>query len=252
MPLIKTPAEIKKIAAAGTILKAVLVQVAAAARPGTTLLALDELAERLIREAGAEPAFLGYKPGGAKKPYPATLCTSLDEVVVHGVPSRHSLKPGTLLKLDLGVRYRGYHADAAVTVIIGAVGDREQSLVAATRGALAAGIRAARPGNTLGDIGHAIQSHVERAGFKVVRGLTGHGIGRGLHEEPSVLNEGKLGGGMELKAGMALAIEPMVSAGSPHLRQLPDESYATRDGSQSAHFEHTVLITDRGPKILTG
>mgnify|MGYP001595203533 FL=1 len=252
MALIKTRAEIRRITAAGAILKSALHMLAERAKEGVALNDLDRLARQFIREAGAEPSFLGYQPEGARRPYPAALCASLNEVVVHGVPSKRVLKNGDILKLDLGAKVEGYHADAAITISIGTIAKEEEVLMRVTHEALMYGIRAARGGNTLGDIGHAIETHVKKHGFHVVHGLTGHGVGKALHEEPSVFNEGKPGKGMRLQPGMTLAIEPMVAMGTARVHQLVDESYATMDGSMSAHFEHTILITERGPKILTG
>jgi len=249
---IKTEDEIKKMRVAGKILAAVSKKIrVAAAKEGTTLKELDDLARTLIREAGAKPAFLGYQPYGAQKPYPCTVCASVNDVVVHGVPGDYALKSGDIVKLDFGVIYDGYHADAAWTIPVGKISAEAKKLMKVTEKALYEGIKQTRNGKTLGDIGFAIQSYVEKHGFKVVKGLTGHGIGKGLHEEPTVYNEGQKGAGMPLEAGMTIAIEPMVSAGSANTKQLDDDSYATEDGSLSAHFEHTVLITKRGPEILT-
>lgn len=251
MALIKTEEGIKKMRVAGKILVSVSKRVRAAAQEGVSLKELDDLARTLIHESGGQPAFLGYQPYGAQKPYPCTVCASINEIVVHGVPGGYKLRPGDLLKLDFGVIYGGYHADAAWTIPIGKITPEVQKLVKITEKALYEGITQMRPGKHLGDIGHAIQVCVEKHGFKVLKGLTGHGIGERLHEEPSVLNEGEKGTGMRLEAGMTLAIEPMVSAGSPHIIQMNDDSYATADGSLSAHFEHTVLIGEKGPEILT-
>ncbi len=248
---IKTPDELLKIRAAGKILAQVASVVLAEAGEGVLLKSLDKLAEELIRKAGAQPAFLGYQPTGATKPYPCTICTSLNAVVVHGVPTAHKLKSGDLLKLDFGVRYKGYYADAAWTVGIGKVSPEAQRLVKVTEKALYKGIQTARSGNTLGDIGYAIQTYVQSSGFSVIEGLTGHGIGHKLHEDPYIPNEGEQGNGPQLKPGMVFALEPMVSAGSAQIHSLNDDSYATIDGSLSAHFEHTIIITEQGPEIVT-
>lgn len=249
--LIKTADEITCMADGGRILAAVLETLTRETREGVTLVELDRRAEELIRAAGAEPAFLGYKPHGAARPFPNTLCTSVNEVVVHGVPARRRLIAGDIVKLDLGVRYEGYFADAATTIAIGTVSEAAARLIDATRRALERGIRLARPGARLGDIGHVIEKTVKRAKFHVVRGLTGHGIGKELHEEPSVFNYGTPGTGLALISGMVLAIEVMTGERSGDIIQRPDESYATRDGSLSAHFEHTVAVTADGPRILT-
>ncbi len=249
---VKTLGEIEKIAAAGAILKQALAVVASAIKPGITLKSLDVLAQNTIVEAGGEPAFLGYQPEGARRPYPATLCTSVNDVVVHGVPSDRKLKNGDVCSIDLGVRLSGYYADSAITVVIGGKATNEvQKLVKVTREALDKGIAAARAGNTLGDIGFAISEHARKNSLKVIRGLTGHGIGTNLHEDPSVFNEGEPGKGLRLLPGMTLALEPMFSIGSSRVEQLDDESYATSDGSIAAHFEHTIVITEKGARVLT-
>ena len=249
--LIKTPAEIETIARAGTILRATLQMLASEAKPGVTLSALDRLAEKMIRKNGGEPAFLDYLPHGASKPYPATLCTSVNDVVVHGVPTPYRLKKGDVLKIDGGVRINGWYSDAALTIAIGPVPAKVRKLITVTEMALERGIAAARAGNTVGDIGHAVGSFVKANGFFVVRGLTGHGIGTDLHEDPSIFNEGHPRTGMELMPGMVIAIEPMVAIGTHTVEQLPDDSFATADGSMSAHFEKTIAITDGEARILT-
>ncbi len=249
--MIKTEAQIKKIRVAGKILAHVANQVKKAVREGVTLKELDALTCRLIKDAGAQPTFLGYQPYGAKRPFPASICASINEVVVHGVPNQYALKSGDLLKLDFGVTYEGYIADGAFTIGVGKVSSEAEKLMAATKNSLLLGIKECKPGKTLGDIGWAINHYVTTHGFKVVKGLTGHGVGIELHEDPPVFNEGQKNTGLKLKAGMVLALEPMVSAGDPYIVQLPDDSYATRDKSLSAHFEHTVLITKNGPEILT-
>ncbi len=249
--MIKTAEEIAKIRAAGKILAQVAKAILARAEEGVRLKELDALARELITKAGGQPAFLGYQPYGAIKPYPCSICTSVNDVVVHGVPGAYRLKSGDVLKLDFGVNYQGWNADAAWTIGIGNVSPRAEKMIKITEKALFDGIKQARAGNHLGDIGWVIEKAVTRHGFRVVDGLTGHGIGKELHEDPSVLNEAKRGSGMLLKPGMVLAIEPMVSAGTSKITQLQDDSYAIEDGSLSAHFEHTVAITERGPEILT-
>ena len=249
--LIKTNEEIAKIREAGKILAKVLQELILQAREGLVLKDLDDLAYGLILKAHAKPAFLGYQPGGASRPFPASLCTSVNEVVVHGVPSKRRLKSGDLLKLDLGVNYDGYNADAAISMGIGEISRLAQELIGATKKALAAAIAAVKPGNTLGDIGYVIKKTASDHNFKVLKELTGHGIGKALHEEPTIFNEGTPGRGEMLRVGMVLAIEPMLSAGSDQVKQLPDESYASVDQSLNAHFEHTIAITEQGPEILT-
>ena len=249
--LIKTPEQIKMIRIAGKILANAMKNLKEVAKEGVGLKELDGLARRIIEEAGAKPAFLGYCPYGATMAYPASICASLNEVVVHGLPTDYKLKSGDLLSVDLGVDYDGYIADAAFTVGIGKIGPETKRLIDVTRNALLVAIKECRSGKTLGDIGWVINNYVIKNGFKVVRGLSGHGVGLKLHEEPAVFNEGQKNTGMKLVPGIILAIEPMVSAGSPYLIQLKNDSYATRDKSLSAHFEHTVLITEKGPEILT-
>lgn len=249
--MIKTPEEIKLIKIAGKILASVAKKIKEAVRPGASSKELDDLARKLIKEAGAVPTFLGYRAYGSAHPYPAAICASLNEVVVHGVPNKYKLKSGDILKLDFGVTYQGYIADVAFTVGIGNISEETRRLMDATKNALFIGINECRRGKTLGDIGWAINNYVVKHGFKVVKGLCGHGVGKELHEEPAVFNEGQKNTGLKLKAGMVLALEPMVSAGDPYILQLPDDSYATRDKSLAAHFEHTVLITDEEPEILT-
>jgi methionyl aminopeptidase len=208
---------------------------------------LDALAERLIHAKGAKPAFKGYHG------FPSCLCASVNHEVVHGIPSRkRKLVEGDLMKLDFGVVFQGFYGDSARTVPVGKVSAQAQALVDATREALSQAIGAMIPGNRLGDIGHAIQSYVEPRGFSVVRDFVGHGIGRALHEPPQVPNYGSPGSGMRLRPGMVLAVEPMINAGVPQVEVLEDDWTAvTRDGKLSAHFEHTILVTEQGPEILT-
>lgn len=251
MVYLKETEEIAKIQKAGQILKQVAQQIRELAQPGVKLKYLDVVAKNLIEKAGGQPAFLNYLPYGASQPYPCSTCTSVNEVIVHGVPGSYKLTNGDILKLDFGVKYAGYNADAAWTVPVGQISAKAQKLIEITHEALYRGIKAAQPGKTLGDVGYAVQSYVKSQGFKVVKGLTGHGIGKELHEDPSVFNEGQKGRGLKLEPGLVIAIEPMVSAGSDQIIQLEDDSYATSDGSLSAHFEHTVAITKDGPIILT-
>lgn len=248
---VKKPKEIEGIRASAKILARVIEKVALAAEEGVALKDLDALAYGLIKSEGGEPAFLGYRPGGATRAYPATICASLNEVVVHGVPTARRLVSGDILKIDLGVKFKGYYSDAARTIPIGKVSDAAKRLINGTRAALQAAIAAAKPGRTLGDIGHAIKKIAAANKLKVVKGLTGHGVGSDLHEDPVVYNEGSPGRGALLRPGMVLAIEPMFSLGSDRIRQLKDESYATLDRSLSAHFEDTILITTEGGEVLT-
>jgi len=248
---LKTLQEIKIMREGGRILVAARQKAAKLAKEGVTLAELNKLVEKTIKEAGAQPAFLGYRPPWSDKGFPASICASLNDVVVHGLPTDRKLKSGDVLKIDFGVLYKGFNTDSAQTIVIGEVSDKTEQLVKATKKALDLAIKECRSGRTLGDIGFVISKEAKRYGFVPIRGLTGHGIGKKLHEEPDVLNEGRRGEGLELKEGMVLALEPMFSAGSPEIKELPDGSFATKDGSLTAHFEHTVAITKRGTKILT-
>ena len=251
MTNLKSSEEIEIMAEGGKRLAAVLRKLEASVRAGMTTKELDGVAYDLIVSAGCKPSFLNYRPAGAAKAYSATLCASINDVVVHGLPSNYIVKDGDLVKLDLGLIYQGFHLDAARTVPVGAVTPEAKRLMATTRKALTAGIKEAKPGHTLGDVGFAIQDVVRKAGYSVAQGLTGHGIGRSLHEDPAVYNFGRRGQGEEIQEGMVIAIEPMVNVGGGDIKQLKDDSYATRDGSLSAHFENTVAITKKGPRVLT-
>lgn len=254
MTRIKSKAELELIEKAGKILGHVLKQLRKAAQEGVTPREIDSLAKKLIENAGAKPGFLGYLPNGATTPFPATICSSVNDVIVHGTPNDTPLKNGDIFSIDCGVIFQGFNADAATTIIIGNKPKEvaHSRLVQVTKEALALGVAAAQVGNTIGDIGHAIATHVQSNGFKIVRGgLTGHGIGKDLHEDPIIFNEGEPGKGEKIKVGMALAIEPMVAIGSHEIIQTEDDGYATEDGSFAAHFEHTILILEDGPKIVT-
>lgn len=240
------------MAEGGRRLGEVLLRLKAETKEGATTKSLDRLAYQLIHKAGAKPAFLHYRPAGASRAYPYTLCTSPNSVVVHGQPSGYVLKAGDILKLDLGLVYKGFNLDAAITVAVGKIGKDVERLIKTTREALAVAIMEAKIGKTLGDIGFVIERTAKKNKCAVADGLTGHGIGRALHEEPTVFNFGKKGEGVGLRAGMVLAIEPMFTLGKAAIRSLPDESYGTVDGSLAAHFEHTVAITEDGPRVLTG
>jgi methionyl aminopeptidase len=215
--------------------------------PGVSTADLDRMAERLVREGGAEPAFKGYRG------YPATLCASINEEVVHGIPSAaRVLRDGDIISLDMGVKMGGYFGDSAVTVAVGQVPARTQELLRVTRESLEQAIAQVRVGARLSDVGHAVQAWVEAHGFSIVREFVGHGIGEQLHEEPQIPNYGQPGRGPKLAAGMVLAIEPMVAMGKPETRVLADKWTAvTKDGSLAAHFEHTVAVTAAGPLVLT-
>ncbi len=248
---LKSPEEIKKIAVAGRILAKILKAVSREAKVGIRLSQLNKLAYQLTKKEGAEPAFLGYRPNGASKPFGASICASVNEVVVHGFPSDYKLQSGDILKIDFGVEYKKFFADAAVTLGIGAISQEARHLIKITRLALKKAISQAKPGNHLEDLGWIVQKTSQSNGLKVIKSLTGHGIGLELHEDPTIYNFGRKGGGIELKPGMVLAIEPMLAIATEKITQRPDESWATADNSLSAHFEHTIAITAKGPKILT-
>ena len=243
---LKTAEEIARIGEACRIVAGVLAEVSRAAQPGVATAELDRLAEARTRERGAVPAFKGYLG------YPASICVSVNEEVVHGIPGVRVLRDGDIVGLDFGVSLDGYFGDAAVTVEVGRASAPARRLVAATREALARAVEAALPGGRIGDIGAAVQEHVEPLGFSVVREFVGHGIGRSLHEPPQVPNFGRRGTGGRIRSGLVLAVEPMVNAGRPEVRTLADGWTAvTADGALSAHFEHTVAITEAGPVVLT-
>jgi methionyl aminopeptidase len=248
---IKTRREIETMRTAGRHVAEILLELRERARPGVTTGELDEHARRAIAKRGVESSFLGYGPHGLP-PYPAVLCVSVNEEVVHGIPGRRELKEGDVLSLDFGASWNGWHGDSAVTVPVGTVGAEAARLVEATERALRDGIEQMVPGHRLSDIGHAVQARAEGEGFSVVRQFVGHGIGREMHEPPQIPNYGPPGRGPRLKPGMVFAIEPMVTAGGPDVRILDDEWTAvTADGSLAAHFEHTILVTEAGPEVLT-
>ena len=251
MITLKSPDEIEIMRAANVIVAEVLAELRAMVRPGVTTGELDRVAEELTRKKGAIPAFKGYTVAG--RVYPASLCASINDEVVHGIPSgTRTLREGDIIGLDYGVIYRGYYGDSAVTVGVGAVSAQAEVLMRTTREALEAGIGAARPGARLGDVSSAIQSHAESRRFSVVRDFVGHGIGKRLHEDPQVPNFGQPDRGIRLREGMVLAIEPMLNAGGPEVELKEDGWTAvTSDGSLSAHFEHSVAIVERGPYVLS-
>ena len=248
MIILKTPEEIAIMARASKVVAETLQALKQAVRPGITTEDLDRIAEEHIRSRGGIPAFKGYRS------YPKTLCASVNDQVVHGIPSsRRMLKEGDIVGLDLGAIVEGFYGDAAMTVPVGSIAPEVAELLRVTEEALYKGIEQARVGNRLSDISHAVQQHAEAAGFSVVTDFVGHGIGRQLHEEPQVPNYGKPGQGPRLQVGMVLAIEPMVNMGRSGVRVLDDQWTAvTKDGSLSAHFEHTIAIQAEGPaQILT-
>ncbi len=246
--VLKSTDEIEKMRRAGRVVREVLELVRSHVKPGATTLDLEKVAEARLAELGAKPAFKGYHG------YPCVLCTSVNSEVVHGIPSKKRvLKEGDIVSLDFGAVIDGYFGDAAITVPVGEkIAPGTAQLLRVTEASLRAGIAVVKPGATLGDIGAAVQQVVESHGFSVVRDFVGHGIGVNMHEEPQVPNFGQAGQGMKLRAGMVIAIEPMVNAGKPEVRVLKDGWTAvTDDGSMSAHFEQTVAVTDTGARILT-
>lgn len=252
MGMIKTANEIKIMRECGKRLARVLDKLEKAATPGTTPQELNRLADILIIEMDDEPSFLHYWPEGANKPYPATLCVSVNDEVVHGIPGGRPFKEGDIVGIDLGIKHKKYHTDMARTVCVGPVDDGAKKLLRATREALDAGIQMARVGNHIGDIGFAISNIVKKYGFSIVEELGGHGIGQNVHEDPHIPNYGKPGEGMELKAGMVLAIEPIVNEGTKKIYLTSDGyTFKTKDGKRSAHFELTIAVTNKGPEILT-
>ncbi|MEW5876626.1 MAG: type I methionyl aminopeptidase [Acidobacteriota bacterium] len=246
MMVLKTRAELAVMHKANALVQETLRMLADHVRPGVSTAELDRLAEDFILAKGAKPAFKGYHG------YPATLCTSVNDVIVHGIPSeRCILKEGDIISLDCGVVVDGFYGDGAVTLPVGKISPEAQRLLQVTRECLELAVKEARPGRRLGDVSAAIQRHAEEAGFSVVREFVGHGIGRSLHEEPQVCNYGVPGTGPELRPGLVLAIEPMVNEGSPHVRVDADGWTArTEDGKLSAHFEYSVAVTENGPWVL--
>ncbi len=244
--LIKTPEEIEIIREGGKILSMVLKEIEKMVKPGITTLELDRAAEALILKQGAKPAFKGYED------FPYSLCASVNDMIVHGFPSDYKLKEGDIVGLDLGVLYKGYNTDMAVTVPVGEISFEARRLLQVTKKSLRLGIKKARAEITTGDLGHTIQKYIEEQGYGVVRDLCGHGIGKEIHEDPKIPNYGKRHKGVELKEGMVICIEPMVTIGDYNLRKAEDGyGFATKDGSLSAHFEHTIAITKDGCKVLT-
>ncbi|MFA5999705.1 MAG: type I methionyl aminopeptidase [Candidatus Paceibacterota bacterium] len=253
MIIIKTPQEIEILREGGKHLATVLHKVKEMVAPGVSTHELDKYAEKLIREYGDEPAFLNYKPDGADTPFPASLCTSVNEEIVHGIPSKNKiLKEGDIISIDLGLKHKGLFTDMAFTVPVGEVSNGNKKLLKITEQALMVGINAIKPGGRVGDIGHAIESFVRPHRYGIVEVLAGHGVGRAIHEDPYIPNFGEKGKGAKLVPGMVVAIEPMLNNGTKNV-DLKDDgyTYVTADGKKSAHFEHTVLITKDGAEILT-
>ena len=246
MITIKSVAQIEKMRASGALLKQVLDELRVHIKPGVTTLELDRLAERMIRDAGAEPSFKGYNG------FPYTLCASVDDQVVHGFATDEPLRKGQLLSLDCGAKLNGYHSDSAFSVLVGGGSAQAQKLIDVTEQCFWEGVKYARAGMKLGDIGHAIQTLAEKYGYGVIREMCGHGLGQELHEDPCVPNYGKPGRGVKLEPGMTIAIEPMISMGSRRIYiEDNDWTAVTQDHSLCSHYEHTVLITEGDPELLT-
>ena len=252
MTILKNIEDINKLREGGKIIASVLREAASRALPGVKTIELDMLAEKIIREAGGRPSFKNYKTPDDKIPYPASLCVSINEEVVHGVPGERVLKDGDIVSLDLGMEYKGFYTDIAVTVSVGEASEQAKKLIETTKEALNLGIMAVKNGAFTGDIGYAIQSFAEKNGFNVVRKLVGHGLGRKVHETPEVPNFGAKGKGEILREGEVIAIEPMITAGRHDIYLDKDWwTWKTKDGSLSAHFEHTIIVTKNGAEIIT-
>ena len=242
----RTRDEIEKMRRSGRVVREILTELGGMIKPGVTALDLEEVAEKRIREAGGIPAFKGYRG------YPNCLCASVNEQIIHGIPSSRQFREGDIVSLDLGVVFDGYYGDSAVTIPVGIIPEPVQKLVRVTEESLNLAVEKVRVGNRLGDISSTVQQHAEQNGFSVVREFVGHGIGTQLHEDPQIPNFGKPGRGPELREGMVFAIEPMVNQGTSAVRVLPDQWTAvTVDGGFSAHFEHMVAVTAQGPEVLT-
>src|SRR5213075_1200926 len=242
----KSKKELEKMRAAGRLVAEVREELRRMVRPGVNTLELDMAAEKMIRDAGALPTFKGYNG------FPFSICASVNEQVVHGFPSNYALEEGDIFSIDVGVTLDGFVGDTAATVPVGNVGEDLKKLIRVTEECLQLAIEQCLPGNHLGDIGYAVQSHAEAHGYSVVRDYVGHGIGRRMHEDPQIPNYGKPGKGVKIKKGYVFAIEPMINMGSLHTKTLPDGwTVVTIDGQPSAHFEHTVAITEDGPEVLT-
>lgn len=252
MITVKTAQEIAILKEGGKILAKILAEVAKKAVVGVKTFELDALAYELIEKASAKPAFLHYRPEGSPSDYPATLCVSVNDEIVHGIPSDRKLKNGDIVGLDLGLEYKGLFTDMAVTVAVGKISAADKKLINVAKQALIIGVNAVKPGAKIGDISHAIEIYVKKEGLNVVRGLAGHGVGYAPHEDPYIPNYGQANSGEILKPGMVLAIEPMVTAVSGAIKLLADDwTFVTKSGLRSSHFEHTVVVTDKGAEIIT-
>ena len=251
--VLKSPAEIEIMHQANRIIRRTLDELGSLIRPGMNTMEIDQFAERRIVEAGATPAFKGYPHRGDGRDFPGSACVSINEEIVHGIPSvKTELREGDIVSVDMGVLYKGYYGDSAETFAVGAIGSEAQKLMRVTREALDLGVEQVHFGNRVSDIGHAVQTHVEAAGLSVVREFVGHGIGSSLHEDPQVPNFGQPGRRERLVPGMVLAVEPMVNLGSPEVVLSAEDGWTarTRDGSLSAHFEVCVAVTEDGPQVL--
>jgi len=246
MIYIKSEQEIERMKTANRLVMATLIKLKEMVKPGLNIMRLEEKAEEMARKSGGIPAFKGYNG------YPASLCLSINEVVVHGIPHNRILKNGDIIGIDYGILLDGFYGDAAITVPVGEISKEALKLINTTREALYEGMKNARPGKKLGDISFAVQSYVEKNGFSVIREFTGHGIGKNLHEDPPIPNFGRSGTGIPIEKGMTFAIEPMVSMGSYEVEVLSDGwTTITKDKTLSAHFEHTIAVTENGPEILS-
>lgn len=251
---LKTKEEIEKLKTGGQILAKILQELKQDLKPGVSSFFLNEKGHRLMKEAGGKPSFLGYTPTGANRPYPGAICLSINDEIVHGIPNETEkiLKDGDVVTLDAGLIYEGLFTDHAITIVLGEVDKKIRELISRTEEALYAGIKQARVGNRIGDIGSAISKVAESANLSVIESLTGHGVGYGVHEDPYIPNYGRAGEGELIKEGLVIAIEPMFSIGTDEIKIASDGyTYLTADGSISAQFEHTVAVTSDGPIILT-
>ncbi|MCZ0205778.1 type I methionyl aminopeptidase [Streptomyces sp. UMAF16] len=250
---LKTETSIDAMHAAGQVVARALTAAREAARVGVTLLELDEVAREVLREAGATSPFLGYRPSFAPTPFPAVICASVNDAIVHGIPTDYRLRDGDLLSVDCGAELDGWASDSAISFVVGRPRPADLRLIETAERALAAGIAAAVVGNRIGDIAHAVGRVCRTAGYGIPQGFGGHGVGRRMHEDPEVPNEGRPGRGLPLRAGMVLAIEPMlIASGEDGYHEAPDGwTLRTNDGSRAAHVEHTVAVTEAGPRILT-
>lgn len=254
MAIIKDEKEIESLREGGKRLARILETLAAETKPGVLLREIDEKARELAREAGGEPAFLGYKPGGASRPFPAAVCVSVNEELVHGIPNEgdRRFEEGDVVGLDMGLTFEGLITDSTITIGVGKVDEKARELISVTKKCLDEAVKAVRPGGHVGDIGYAIEEVVKKSSFSVVPELGGHGVGRKVHESPHVPSVGQKGEGPELVPGMVIAIEPILTEGSPEIKLLADGyTYVTKDGSRSAEFEHTVMVTQTGVEVLT-